>query len=79
MAVLFVRELFAGAGKRGTAFVKTIGVVNLFATGLKQEDIIERPVRGWKRYEGILFRYPSLSILVLLCWRGSRRRLSTVQ
>ena len=46
MAVLIVGEVLAGAGERGTAFVKTVGVVNLFAAGLSEKNVIERPVRG---------------------------------
>lgn len=49
MAVLFLRELFADASERGTAFVKTVSVVNLCAAGLKREDVIEGPVRGGER------------------------------
>lgn len=49
MAVLVVGEVLAGTGERGTAFVKTVGVVNLFAAGLSEEDVSERPVREWER------------------------------
>lgn len=35
MAVFFMGEVVAGFGERGTAVVETIGVVNLFAAGLR--------------------------------------------
>ena len=37
MAVLVVGKVLAGAGEGGTAFVKTVGVVNLFAAGLSEK------------------------------------------
>ena len=40
MAVFFVREVFAGVDERGTSAVETIGVVNLFAAGLREKTLM---------------------------------------
>lgn len=60
MAVFFLGEVFAGVGERGTAAVETVGVVNLFAAGLRGKKLTRDL---WKVGEG---RWHTVSLSQLI-------------
>lgn len=61
MAVFFMGEVFAGIGKRGTAAMETVGVVNPFAAGLRNSMLIKGvgDVAEEKAYCFTIPTYPS--------------------
>lgn len=58
MAVLLVGEVFTGFCERGTPAVETVGVVNPFAAGLR-EDISERALKGGRWQTAYRFAIPT--------------------
>lgn len=64
MAVLGLREVFAGSCQGGTAAVEAVCVVDLFTAGLMGSQVL---AGCWYKVGiFVLFRYPNLSTVVLL-------------
>ena len=66
MAIFIVREVFAGFGKGGTAAMETISVVNLFASGLKRENVSPRRLIDERRHTVSLSQLIHLGINMLV-------------